>query len=126
MQKIQSNILGEIVSSNSAEAYFLHKKSHFGEKVGETIQYSFSEALFLVEKKKMDIFSRNKKISEKELLRKFQKFDKKIQIKYPVFKDLRKKGYGFLTNFLDVKAFMYIRAIFLLSPLNFIVELIEE
>jgi tRNA-intron endonuclease len=93
MQKIQSNILGEIVSSNSAEAYFLHKKSHFGEKVGETIQYSFSEALFLVEKKKMDIFSRNKKISEKELLRKFQKFDKKIQIKYPVFKDLRQKGY---------------------------------
>ena len=34
-----------------------------------------------------------KKISEKELLRKFQKFDKKIQIKYPVFKDLRQKGY---------------------------------
>ena len=40
--------------------------------------------------------------------------------------NLRKKGYGFLTNFLDVKAFMYIRAIFLLSPLNFIVELIEN
>ena len=92
MQKIETHLIGEIISSNSQEAYALHKKSNFGEKVGEKIQYSFSEALFLVEKKKMDIFLRNKKISEKELLKKFQKFDKKIQIKYPVFRDLRQKG----------------------------------
>jgi tRNA-intron endonuclease len=41
----------------------------------------------------MDVFSRNKKISKKELLKKFQRFDKKIQIKYPVFKNLRQRGY---------------------------------
>ena len=93
MEKIQAHIIGEIVSSNSSESYSLHKKSHFGEKVGEKIKYSFSESLFLVEKKKMNIFSRNKKISEKELLKKVQRFDKKIQIKYPVFKNLREKGY---------------------------------
>lgn len=93
MEKIQAYIIGEVVSSNSAEAHSLHKKSYFGEKVGEKIQYSFSEALFLVEKKKMDIFSKNKKILEKELLKKFQRFDKKIQIKYPVFNNLRQKGY---------------------------------
>lgn len=93
MEKIQAYIIGEVVSSNSAEAHSLHKKSYFGEKVGEKIQYSFSETLFLVEKKKMDIFSKNKKISGKELLKKFQRFDKKIQIKYPVFNNLRQKGY---------------------------------
>ena len=93
MQKIQSNILGEIVSSNSSEAHSLYKKSHFGEKIEDKIQYSFSEVLFLVENKKMDVFSRNKKISKKELLKKFQRFDKKIQIKYPVFKNLRQRGY---------------------------------
>ena len=93
MEKIQSHLIGEIVSSNSQEAYALNKKSHFGESVGDKIQYSFSEALFLVGKGKIDILSRNKKIPKKELLKKLQRFDKRIQIKSSVFKDLRERGY---------------------------------
>jgi tRNA-intron endonuclease, archaea type len=93
MQKIQAHFVGEIISTNSAEAFTLYKKSHFGEPVQGKIQYSFSEALFLVEKGKMEILVRNKKIAKKELLKKIQRFDKKIQIKYPVFKNLREKGH---------------------------------
>jgi len=93
MQKIQAHITGEIISSNSSEAHSLYKKSRFGEIVGEKIQYSLPETIFLVEKGKMEIFSRGKKISKKDLIKKFQRLDKKIQIKYPVFKDLREKGY---------------------------------
>ncbi len=91
--KIQANIIGEIISSNSSEAFSLYSKSRFGERKDDTVKYSLSEALYLVEKGKMEILSKNKKIPEKELLKKFQRFDKKIQIKYPVFKDLRSKGY---------------------------------
>ena len=36
---------------------------------------------------------KEEKITKKELLKKLQRFDKKIQIKYPVFKSLREKGY---------------------------------
>ncbi len=93
MQKIKAHIIGEIIFSNTSEAHALYKKSRFGEKVGEKIQYSLSETLFLVEKGKMDVLSRNKKIPKKELMNKFKRIDKKIQIKYPVFKDLREKGY---------------------------------
>lgn len=93
MNQIKAYLIRETISSNSSEAYFLNKKSHFGEKVGEKIQYSLSEALFLVEKNKMEIFSKNKKILEKDILKKFGSLDKKIQIKYPVFRDLRNKGY---------------------------------
>ncbi len=93
MQKIKAYFVGRIISTNSAEAYSLYKKSCFGEPVGEKIQYSFSEALFLVEKGKIDIFIKDKKIIKKELLKKLQRLDKKIQIKYPVFKDLRERGY---------------------------------
>ena len=93
MKKIQAQIIGRIISTNSSDAYTLHKKSSFGEPVEEKVQYSFSEALFLVEKGKMDILVRGKKITKKELLKKLQRFDKKIQTKYPVFKDLREKGY---------------------------------
>jgi len=93
MQKIQANIIGEIISSNAAEAHSLYKKSCFGEPVRGKIQYSLSEALFLLEKNKIEILSRNKRILEKELINKLKRIDKKIQVKYPVFKDLREKGY---------------------------------
>ena len=93
MNKIQAHIIGEIISSNASEAHALYKKSCFGEIVRGKIQYSLPETLFLMEKKKIEVFSRNKKISEKELMNKFKRIDKKIQIKYPVFKDLREKGY---------------------------------
>ena len=93
MEKIQAQIVGEIISSNSSEAHALYKKSVFGEPKHDKVHYTFSEALFLVERNKMEIFSRGKLIPKKELLKKFQRIDKKIQIKYPVYKDLREKGY---------------------------------
>jgi len=93
MEKIQAYIIGEIISSNTSEAYSLYKKSCFGEPIGEKVQYSLSEALFLVEEGKMEIFVRNNKLKGKELMNKLRRIDKKIQIKYPVFKDLRKRGY---------------------------------
>ena len=93
MEKIQAHIVGEIISSNASEAYSLYKKSCFGEPVGEKIQYSLSETLFLVNRGKMDLYSRSKKISKKELMDKFRRIDKKIQIKYLVYKNLRERGY---------------------------------
>lgn len=93
MNKIQAHIVGQTISSNSSEAHALQKKSNFGEPKGEKIQYTLSEALFLVEKEKMEIFSRNKKLSIKELFKKISNIDKRIQLKYPVFKDLRERGY---------------------------------
>ena len=98
MNQIKAYLIRETISSNSSEAYFLNKKSHFGEKVGEKIQYSLSEALFLVEKNKMEIFSKNKKILEKDILKKFGSLDKKIQIKYSVFRYLRNMVYVVKTS----------------------------
>ena len=94
MTSIKANLISEKITSNSAEAQNLFSSQRFGEKIGEKIFYSLSEALFLVEKKQMEIQDlRNKKIPKKELLRKFQRIDKKFKTKYLVFKDLRKKGY---------------------------------
>jgi tRNA-intron endonuclease len=93
MEKIQAHLIGENVSSNSAESFSLYKKSSFGEPTGEKIQYSLSETLFLAENGKMDIYSRGKKIPKKDMIKKIQKIDKRIQIKYSVFKDLRQRGY---------------------------------
>ncbi|MFH1311307.1 MAG: tRNA-intron lyase [Nanoarchaeota archaeon] len=93
MEKIQAYFIGEHISSNSTEAFSLNKKSHFGEQLGEKIQYSLPEAIFLAEKGKMDIISGRKKISLRDLMKKAQRIDKRIYIKYRVFRDLRERGY---------------------------------
>ena len=93
MNKILAHLTGEIISTNSAEAFTLKKKSFFGEVSGEKIQYSLSEALYLVEKGKIEIIQKNKPLKFNELLNKLKKIDSRIQLKYPVFRDLREKGY---------------------------------
>ena len=94
MEKIKATLISEKVTSNTAEAQSLFATSRFGERLGEKILYSLSEALFLVQDKKMDIFdNRGKKLLQKEILKKFERIDKKFKTKYLVFKDLRKNGY---------------------------------
>ncbi len=93
MKKIQAHISHQVISSNTQEAFTLNKKSSFGERINDKINYSLSEALYLVETGKMEVLFKDKKISIKDLRKKLQRIDKKIQVKYPVFKDLRKKGY---------------------------------
>ena len=47
--------MGEVVSTNEADAFTLFKKSNFGQPIGQKIQYSLSEALYLVEKGKIEV-----------------------------------------------------------------------
>jgi tRNA-intron endonuclease len=93
MNKIQVQLTRETFSTNNAEAFSLYKKSSFGEPLGEKIQYSIAEALYLLEKNKIEIIEKNKKLSFEELINKLKRFDQRINLKYPVFRDLRDKGY---------------------------------
>jgi tRNA-intron endonuclease, archaea type len=93
MNKIQTYLMGEIVSTNEAEAFTLYKKSNFGQPVSQKIQYSLAEALYLVEKGKIEIVKNKKPLRFEELFKIFKKIDSRIQLKYPVFRDLRDKGY---------------------------------
>lgn len=90
---IQAQFNGEKVFSNSSEAFSLQEKSRFGEKTLGRIEYGLTEALFLVNSGKMNVFSGKKEISFDELMKKMKRYDKKIQTKLSVFSDLRRKGY---------------------------------
>lgn len=93
MEKIQAQLIGETITTNSADAFSLNKKSRFGKPTGQKIQYTLSEALYLVEKDKIEVLQKNKIINSNELLNKLKKIDSRISLKYPVFKDLREKGH---------------------------------
>jgi tRNA-intron endonuclease len=90
---IKAIFSGEKIYSNSPDAFALYEKSRFGEKTQNKILYSLVEALFLAEKDKLQIFSNSKPLSQEQLLRKTKRIDKKIETKFTVFEDLRKKGY---------------------------------
>ncbi|MEX2017293.1 MAG: tRNA-intron lyase [Candidatus Pacearchaeota archaeon] len=93
MNKIQAHFSGKTISSNSSDAFALCSKSHIGESIGEKVLYSFTEALYLLDTGRTDVWQKNKKFSFRSLMDKIRKIDKKIDIKYTVFKDLRQKGY---------------------------------
>jgi len=90
---IKGYFVGNKVVSSSSGAFSLYEKSRFGEKKGSKIEYSMVEAIYLLENGKMEVFSGKKKFSFDALISKFRKSDKKIDTKFSVFSDLRKKGY---------------------------------
>jgi len=92
-KKIKAVFTGETVYSNTKEAVNMYGTSRMGEMVEGKIQYSLQEAMLLLEEKKMDIYEKSKKLSEKKFLEKCKEIDKKFLTKYSVFKDLRKRGY---------------------------------
>jgi tRNA-intron endonuclease len=84
---------GENIYSNKKEAFSLFEKSRFGEKKEGKVFYSYPEALYLVEKRKIEIVEKRKKLSFDLLLEKLKKQDERIETKYIVFRDMRARGY---------------------------------
>jgi tRNA-intron endonuclease, archaea type len=92
-KQIKASFSGESITSSSKTAIDLYSSRNFGEYVSKKISYSLVEGLYLVEKKKIDVFSGARKLSFNQVMEKCKSLDKKIQIKYIVYKDLRDKGY---------------------------------
>ncbi len=84
---------GDQISSTSQEAFSLYERSCFGEKTNSKISYAAFEALFLVQEEKMQVCSGKKITLFDDLLKKLKRKDKKIETKFRVYNDLRKKGY---------------------------------
>jgi len=90
---INAHFSGEKIVSSSSEAFSLYEKSLIGEKKGNRIEYSSVEGLYLVSSGRMEIIVNGKIFSEDALIRKLKRKDKKIEVKFAVFSDLRRKGY---------------------------------
>ena len=90
---IAAHLSQNTITSASQEAFSLHERSRFGERKSSHIEYSMLEALFLLKNHKLTIVSNKNVLSFDELMKKAKKSDKRIALKFPVFEDLRKKGY---------------------------------
>jgi tRNA-intron endonuclease len=83
------------VTENSSEARELYNQSRYGSLMQSgKVHLSLLEALYLVEKNKIQVFDkRNKEIEFTSLMKKAKKKNKRFSIKYSVFKDIRNRGY---------------------------------
>jgi tRNA-intron endonuclease len=93
MAKFKVIFNGNSCYSNKKEAFSLNEKSRFGEKKEGKILYSLFEALYLLEKGKIDLYKEDKKVNFEKFIELLRKKDSKIIVKYIVFKDMRTKGY---------------------------------
>ena len=90
---IRAVFSGDNIVSSSKEALNLYSNRLFGEYLNKKISYSLVEALYLVEKKKIEVYKNTKKLSFNELMEKCRKIDKRVYGKQAVYSDLRHKGY---------------------------------
>jgi tRNA-intron endonuclease, archaea type len=90
---VKAIFTGESIYSNKKEAFTLFEQSRFGESKEGKIFYSMFEALFLLEKAKLEVTEKKKKLSFDKLMEKAKALDARVLTKYLVFKDMRQRGY---------------------------------
>ena len=84
-----------VLTENSNEARDFYNQSRYGNLLEDgKVQLSLIEALYLLEKGKIEIYDmRNKKINSESLLKKAKKTEPNLWIRYCVFRDMRNRGY---------------------------------
>ena len=95
-EKIKTVFANErVLAENSDEARELYNQSRYGTLLeSNKLQLSLLEALYLLEKNKIDIRdSKNKILDLDQFLKKATKMEPNFWIRYCVFKDMRNRGY---------------------------------
>ncbi len=85
----------KVITESSEDARDFYNQSRFGSIMeGGKVELSLLEALYLFEKKRLDLRSEaNRKISFESYVRKARKVEPNFWIRYSVFKDIRNRGY---------------------------------
>lgn len=92
-KKFKAVISGEKIFSNSQEAFALYEQSRFGEPSEGKVYYSMVEALYLMEKSRIQLYSGSKRLRFNSFLDAAQKSEKNFYTRFIVFRDMRNRGY---------------------------------
>jgi len=83
-----------IITEDSDEARELYNQSRYGKLTDNKVQLSFVEAMYLVEKGKLELVdSRNKAVKAESFAKKVKKKSPNFWVRYTVYKDIRDRGY---------------------------------
>jgi tRNA-intron endonuclease len=93
LERVKAIFAQESIYSEDKTAKEVCEQSRFGEIKGNKVTYSLVEALYLLEKNKIEILEESKKLSFDEYLVKARKVQPNFWVRYCVFRDLRSRGY---------------------------------
>ena len=95
LKKVKASFANEtVIAEDSEETKELYESSRYGEPSSGRIRYALVEALFLLEKGRMDILDgKNKKIDFEHFVKKARDFEPNFWVRYCVYKDMRDRGY---------------------------------
>ncbi|MDP2749663.1 MAG: tRNA-intron lyase [Nanoarchaeota archaeon] len=84
-----------VVTEDSDAARELYNQSRYGAVTEDNkIQLSLIEALYLLDKKKIELVdAKDKKIGQDDFLKKAKKLEPNLWIRYCVYRDIRNRGY---------------------------------
>jgi tRNA-intron endonuclease len=92
-QVIKAKLIGDKVVSSDKNARDLQGKSRFGEIIEGKISYPLTEALYLLEKGRLTITNKGKKLSFDKFLEIVRDLEPNFYTKFCVFRDMRNRGY---------------------------------
>ena len=84
-----------VLTESSDNARELYNQSRYGELLDDgRVQLSLIEALYLIDKKRLLVYdSKNKLIDFDSFMKKAQKLEANLWVRYSVYKDIRNRGY---------------------------------
>ncbi|MBD3204585.1 tRNA-intron lyase [Candidatus Woesearchaeota archaeon] len=84
----------QIITEDSDAARELYNQSRYGIIENNKVYLSLAEALYLLEKNKIEVYDgRRHKLTYEEFLKKAQRLEPNFFIRYAVYKDMRNRGY---------------------------------
>lgn len=93
-------VQGRVIITDKNRAAAIHNKGNFGYFQDGRLELSLEEALYLKEKKHIDVFDeKGKELGFTGFVKYAQKKQKRFWIRYCVFKDMRSQGFILKTAF---------------------------
>jgi tRNA-intron endonuclease len=94
---MNSELLGDLIIVREGNIAKIHEKSHYGNMTEDGLELSLIEALYLLEKGKLEVNMDSNDVTIENLIRLIR--DQGSFTNYIVFKDLRNRGYIVKTGF---------------------------
>ncbi len=92
--KFEIDLVGErLIAEDKNEAHNLYDQSRYGEIKDNKVQYSFVEALYLLERNRVDILEGKKKLSFDDFFKFASKKEANFWVRYVAYRDMRNRGY---------------------------------
>jgi tRNA-intron endonuclease len=94
LKKFKINLVGDrLIAEDKHEAHNLYDQSRYGEIRDNKIQYSLVEALYLLEKGRIEILEGKKKVKFDNFLKRAVKKEPNFWTRYVAYRDMRNRGY---------------------------------